>query len=110
MYKLGLPFMADPANRRLSGGMNEQLQRFARDSLKSGLAQLPEGSQLLFKRMYVPWALGIINERRKLTDEELATPINEVIDKMPEDKLDWAMQQVERTLQKNELAGGIETR
>lgn len=35
-----------------------------------------------------------------MIDEELNTPINDVVDKMPEDKLDWAMQQVQRTINK----------
>lgn len=78
--------------------MNEQLQKFARKTLKDGLAKCTEDQQVLFKRMYIPWAFGIINENRKLTDEELATQINDVVDKMPDDKLDWAMQQVQRTL------------
>lgn len=82
--------------------MNEQLQQFARQKLKDGLAQCTKEQQLFFNRMYVPWALGIINQNRKMTDEELNTPINEVVDKMPEDKLDWAMQQVQRTLNKKE--------
>jgi len=82
--------------------MNEQLQQFARQTLKEGLAQCTEAEQLFFKRMYVPWALEIINQNRKMTDEELNTPINEVVDKMPDDKLDWAMQQVQRSINKKE--------
>lgn len=80
--------------------MNEKLQKFARDQLKLGLAQLPDSKKLMFKRIYIPWSLGIIDQNRKLTEVELSTPINDVVDKLPEDKLDWAMQQVERTIQK----------
>ena len=66
--------------------MNNQIQDFARQTLKDGLSQLPEDSQLLFKRMY--------------SHENLEASINDVVDSMPEDKLDWAMQQVERSLAK----------
>ena len=66
--------------------MNNQLQAFARNELKSGLGKLPESNQLLFKRMY--------------SHKKLELDINAVIDAMPADKLDWAMQQVQRTLDK----------
>ena len=66
--------------------MNEALQKFARDKLKEGLYNLPEENQLFFKRMY--------------SHKDLQATINSVVDKMPEDKLDWAMQQVQRTLDK----------
>jgi len=78
--------------------MNTELQKFARTTLKDELSKCTEAQQLIFKRMYIPWALEIINENRRLTEEELAMPINDLVDKMPEDKLDWAMQQVQRTL------------
>jgi len=66
--------------------MNNQLQDFARVQLKESLNQLPESWQLMFKRMY--------------SEDNLDLPIGEVVDKVPEDKLDWAMQQVERSLEK----------
>ena len=66
--------------------MNNQLQKYARAELKEGLADLPESNQLLFKRMY--------------SHDDLDKPINQVVDDMPEEKLDWAMQQVERTITK----------
>lgn len=64
--------------------MNNQIQEFARKTLKEGLSQLPEGHQIKFKRMYSP--------------ESLDAPISDVVDWMPEDKLDWAMQQVEYSI------------
>ena len=64
--------------------MNKQLQKFARDTIKKGLSQLPAGNQTVFKRMYA--------------NNNIDMSINEVVDKMPEDKLDWAMQQVERSI------------
>ena len=69
--------------------MNSQLQKFARDTLKKGLARLPENHHLLFKRMY--------------SHKNLKANINDVVDQMPEDKLDWAMQQVQRALDKLNL-------
>lgn len=67
--------------------MNEQLQQFARETLKEGLAKLPEDNQKMFKRMYSP--------------ENLEADINEVVDNVPVDRLDWAMQQVARTVQEH---------
>ena len=64
--------------------MNSQLQEYARQQLKEGLAQLPDGHHVIFKRMY--------------SHDNLDMPINDVVDNMPEDRLDWAMQQVERTI------------
>jgi hypothetical protein len=66
--------------------MNEQLQAHARDTLKEGLAQCSNREQLLFKRMYA--------------HNNLDMPINEIIDNMEVEKLDWAMDQVRRTLDK----------
>ena len=66
--------------------MNEQLQNFARTELKNGLARLPESHHLMFKRMY--------------SHKNLEASINDVVNAMPEDKLDWAMQQVQRSIDK----------
>jgi hypothetical protein len=66
--------------------MNNQLQKFARETLKDGLSQLSENQQLLFKKMYSP--------------NNLDLNIFKIVDNMSEEKLDWAIQQVERTLEK----------
>jgi hypothetical protein len=66
--------------------MNDQIEKFARQTLKDGLAQCTEGQQGLFKRMYA------------FKDQSLS--IDEVVDLMPPEKLDWAMQQVQSTLDK----------
>ena len=66
--------------------MNKQLQEFARAAIKEGLSKLPESNQLIFKRMYSHGNLGLA--------------INEVVDRVPEDKLDWAIQQVQRSVNK----------
>jgi hypothetical protein len=66
--------------------MNETLSQYARQQLKLGLSQCTEQQQMLFKRMY--------------SHKDLEKPIDDVVDAMPDDKLDWAMQQVERTLER----------
>jgi len=67
--------------------MNKILQAFARTMLKAGLAECSIEQQNMFKRMYANGNLEI--------------SINDVVDKMPEIRLDWAMLQVEATIQKN---------
>lgn len=66
--------------------MNNAIKKFAQKKLKSGLSQLPEGHQLLFKRMY--------------SHKNLNADINVIVDNLPDEKLDWAMQQVENSLNK----------
>ena len=66
--------------------MNKQLEAFAKSELKEGLKQLSEAQRLLFKRMY--------------SHKNLELSIEEVVDNMPTDKLDWAMQQVQNSLAK----------
>lgn len=74
--------------------MNNQLQSFARTSLKSDLATLPEGWQRKFKLMY-----GRAGGMRSVEDS-CAMDINEVVDEIPDEKLDWAMQQVDNSIKK----------
>lgn len=64
--------------------MNKQLQDYARDTLKAGLLQTTEMQQLLFKKMY--------------SHKNLNMPIEDVVDNLEAEKLDWAMQQVQRTI------------
>jgi len=58
----------------------------ARDELKENLARCSDAQRLFFKRMY---AHG-----------NLEMSIDDVIDGINEEELDWAMQQVEGTLRK----------
>lgn len=74
--------------------MNNQLQQFARQQLKDGLAHLSDGNQRTFKLMY-----GRDDGKRSVEDAT-AMDISAVVDEMTPEKLDWAMQQVERSLQK----------
>ena len=70
--------------------MNKKLEKFARDTLKEDLAFLGlHDIKCLrtFKLMY--------------SHEDISLPINEIVDKMPAKKLDWAMQQVQNTLNKH---------
>ena len=67
--------------------MNKQLEKYARDTLKTGLSLCTDAQQLFFKRMY--------------SYKNLEFSINEVVDTMDSDKLDWAMSQVQRTLDKS---------
>ncbi len=66
--------------------MNNTLQNFAREELKTGLAKCTEAEQHMFKRMY---AHG---------NTDMA--IDYIVETVPEDKLDHAMEQVRRTLNK----------
>lgn len=66
--------------------MNAEIQNFARNLLKENLAKCTDKQQTFFKRMYGNMDLSIA----------------EVIDRMPEDKLDWAIEQVDHTLRKNQ--------
>jgi len=58
----------------------------ARDTLKDGLSKCSDAQQHLFKRMYAKGNLDL--------------SIGEVVDSMEDEKLDWAMQQVDSTLTK----------
>jgi hypothetical protein len=64
--------------------MNEKLQNFARNELKIGLAQLPKSWQKTFKLMY---------SHKNPNDD-----INDIVDRMPFEKLSWAMEQVDRSI------------
>lgn len=74
--------------------MNKNLKNYAREELKTNLALLPDSWQEKFKLMY-----GRDNGKRSVEDAK-ATPINDIVDFMPEEKLDWAMQQVTNSLNK----------
>lgn len=66
---------------------NQRIIKFAKDYLKEILGKCTEEQQLLFKRMY--------------SADNLELPIEEVVDKMPNHKIDWAVTQVENTIAKN---------
>lgn len=66
--------------------MNKYLEKFARDALKKDLAQCTTEQQHRFKQMYAKGMLGM--------------PIDNVVTNMYIDRLDCAMMQVKRTLEK----------
>lgn len=79
--------------------MNYQMQEFARRTLKEGLAKLNEGNHRVFKLVYGR-GKAIRGIPARSVEEAEKMPINDVVDEIPDDKLDWAMQQVERSLVK----------
>lgn len=70
--------------------MNAVLQKFAREWLVINLSKLPEGNQRVFKLMY-----GFIPD--STIEEAGALSVFDVVQRVPADKLDWAMQQVINT-------------
>ena len=76
--------------------MNDTIRAFAQQALKDGLAQCTEGQQGMFKRMYS----GIRDRGPEYLAQINAADITEVIDNMPDENLNRAMEQVEATLAK----------
>lgn len=64
--------------------MNLELQQYARAYLKENLKKCNSDQVFRFKKMY--------------SEKNLAAHIDDVVDKMSDEKLSWAMQQVEKTL------------
>ena len=76
--------------------MNKVLEGFARQQLKDGIVQCTDKQRAFFNKMYSD------SDAKIYTFEEAGKlDINNVIDNMPAEKLDWAMRQVESTLEKN---------
>lgn len=76
--------------------MNQILQNFARSWLTEHLAQCTDGQRDVFVRMYGP---------------QICPPnasIEKVVQVMRIDQLDWAMEQVQRTLEKSARAAVTE--
>jgi len=83
--------------------MNPKLQQFARDQLKEGLAKLPPSYQRIFKLMYGrgnPDNLTSLIPTMRTVEETEAMDVNDVVDEIPDNKLNWAMQQVDNSLKK----------
>jgi hypothetical protein len=72
-----------------------------REALKIDLSMCTDKQREMFKRMYAHWAKDVAQTGVLPTEEMLAIPIEEVVDNMPEGRLDWAMQQVSRSLENN---------
>jgi hypothetical protein len=67
--------------------MNETLKNIAKEILKDLLSKCTEGQQMLFKKMY--------------SHKNLELPINDVVDNIEESKIDHAISQCSRTVEKN---------
>lgn len=70
-----------------------------RQLLKRAHGQLPERCHVLFKLMYCE-PLDPCKRTPDVIEKIKNTPINTVIDRMPDDRLNWALHQVTRTLAK----------
>ena len=66
--------------------MNETLELAAKQILKDLLAKCAEGEQLMFKRMYC--------------HKNLEFSINDAVDQMDSDRIDFAITQCEATIEK----------
>lgn len=77
--------------------MNNELQGYARNCIKEGLAKLPEECHRTFKLMYAR------DQGRRSVNEALAMQINDVVDSMSVEHLDFAMTQVQRSIDKFQL-------
>lgn len=73
--------------------MNQTLQNFARQYLKDGLEQLSPEQLRVFALMY-----GRKNGARSVEDS-VAMPLASIVDEMRPEQLDYAMEQVRRTLE-----------
>ncbi len=65
------------------------IKTLGRDILKDLLSQCTEDQQMLFKRMY--------------SHDNLERDINDAVDQMPDDKVNWAISQCERTVYNNAM-------
>ncbi len=70
--------------------IKQRVEKIAREELKEGLAQCTEPQRGIFMKMY----------------SEGLGDIGETVNSMPSKKLDWAMQQVQRTLDENNISSG----
>ena len=66
--------------------MNNTVEQFTRDQILEGLKELPESWVFMFKRMY--------------SHENLDAKIEDVVNSMPSDKLDWALSQVQNSIKR----------
>ena len=67
-----------------------ELMKIARGMIKEGLESCTEAQVHLFRRMY-----GLPEDIVARTD------INVIVDKMPDSKIEWALEQIKRTIDKN---------
>lgn len=83
-------------NKKDHKKMNNTLKTYAKSQILNGLLKLPDGWQEKFKLMY-----GRNGGKRSVEDAKAMT-IEEVVEEMSEEKLDWALSQIENSLKKLE--------
>ena len=66
--------------------MDPRVEKYARMILLQDLLECTNDQQMIFKKMYSP--------------DNLKATIVDVVDNLPEEKIDWAMKQVLRTIEK----------
>lgn len=71
--------------------MNDQLQAFARQTIKDGLDKFRPEQLILFRLIYA-------RDDEASVEEAVAVPIHQVVDEIPVDQLDQVMRQVEISL------------
>ena len=67
---------------------NERIIDFSRAEIIKGLNKCTVDQISIFKRTY--------------SSNDLLKPINEIVNNMPVDKLDWALSQIDNTVEKND--------
>ena len=75
----------------------DKAKRDARIELKDSLALCTASQQELFKKMYA------YQDHKRFLGHDMSMTIEEVVKNLPEEKVSWAMQQVQRTLDKSEI-------
>ena len=81
--------------------MNKEIQDFSRQFIKDNLRLLPESTQINFKRMYSHYYVFDLegnSHYKNKSEADLEKNINDVVDDIPSDKLDWAMTQVKNSV------------
>lgn len=84
---------------------NETLIKTEKQILKDLLSQLTEDEQLFFKKLYLKPDNKYLIRKYKIykvfkTKELLNNLMNDIVEQMDIDKLDWAILQCERTIDK----------
>jgi len=83
--------------------MNQSIEKFARQSIIDGLRKLEERHQERFKLMY-----GRHGGARSV-EEAKAMSIDDVVNEIPGEHLNWALTQVENSVKKvSETSTGVE--
>jgi hypothetical protein len=72
--------------------MNDTIEKFTRQEILEKLQTLPESYQRMFLRMY---NYSVSSESNNPADY-----ISETVSKLPVDKLDWALTQIENSIKK----------